>query len=88
MVGEGDYKTTCFCKLFVQAVHDGGLDPKFPFVTDEGCFHLCRYIGAQKSKHWSSINLRETLEVPIHNQNIAMWCAVSATQIAGPTVFF
>jgi hypothetical protein len=72
----------------VQAVHDGGLEPKFPFVTDEACFRLCGYISAQNSKHWSSINLREILEVPIHNQKIGMWHAITAMQIAGPTVFF
>jgi hypothetical protein len=38
VVEEGDYKRMCFCKQFVQAVHDGGLGPKFPFVTDEACF--------------------------------------------------
>jgi hypothetical protein len=39
-----------FCNWFLQAVHDGVLDPKLTFFTDEAWFHLSGYINAQCSK--------------------------------------
>jgi hypothetical protein len=28
--------------------------------------------------------MRQTFEVPLHDQKIGMWCAITATQIVGP----
>jgi hypothetical protein len=74
-----DERRMYFCSLFLQAVHDGVLDPKVTFFTDEACFHLSGYINAQNNRYWSSINLRQTFEVPLHNQKIGVWCAITAT---------
>jgi hypothetical protein len=39
-----------FCNWFLQAVHDGVLDPEFTFFTDEAWLHLSGYINAQNFK--------------------------------------
>jgi hypothetical protein len=47
VIEEGDYgRRTHFCNWFLQAVHDGVLDPKLTFFTDEAWFHLSGYISA------------------------------------------
>jgi hypothetical protein len=76
-----------FCNLFLQAVHDGVLDPKLTFFTDKPWFHLSGYINAQNNRYWSSINPRQTFEVSLHDQKIFVWCARTASRIVGPEFF-
>jgi hypothetical protein len=85
---ECDYgRRTHFCKWFLQAVHDGVLDPKLTFFSDEAWFHLSGYITAQNNRYWNIINLKKMFEVPLHNQKIGVWCAITASQIVGPIFF-
>jgi hypothetical protein len=85
VIEEGDYgRRTHFCNWFLQAVHDGVLDPKLTFFTDEAWFHLSGYINAQNIRYWSNINPRQTFEVPLHDQKIGVWCAITASRIVGP----
>jgi hypothetical protein len=52
VIEEGDYKRRMhFCNWFLQAVHDGVLDPKLTSFTDEAWFHLSGYINAQSSRY-------------------------------------
>jgi hypothetical protein len=84
----GDYgRRTHFCNWFFQAVHDGVLDPKLTFFTDEAWFHLSGYVSAQNNRYWSSINPRQVFEVPFHDQKIGVWCAITASRIVG-CIFF
>jgi hypothetical protein len=71
----------------LRAVYDGVLDPKLTFFTDEAWFHLSGYINAQNNRYWSSINPRQTFEVPLHDQNIGVWCAITLSRIVGPIFF-
>jgi hypothetical protein len=71
----------------LQAVHDGILDPKLTFFTDEAWFHLSGYINVQNNRYWSSINPRQTFEVPLHDQKIGVWCVITASRIVGPIFF-
>jgi hypothetical protein len=88
VIEECDYgRRTHFCNWFLQAVHDGVLDPKLTFFTNEAWFHLSEYINAQNNRYWSSINPKQTSEVPLHDQKIGVWCAITASRIAGPTFF-
>jgi hypothetical protein len=64
-------RRTHFCNWFLQVVHDGVLDPKLTFFTDEAWFHLSGYINAH-NRYWSSINPRQTFEVPLHGQKIGV----------------
>jgi hypothetical protein len=87
-IEEWDYgRRTHFCNLFLQAVHDGVLDPKLTFFTDEAWFHPNGYINAQNNRYWSSINPKQTFEVPLHDQKIGVWCAITASRIVGPIYF-
>jgi hypothetical protein len=89
VIEEGDYgRRMHFCNWFLQAVvHDGFLDPKLTFFTDEAWFHLSGYIYAQSNRYLSSINPRQMLEVPLHDQKIGVWCAITASRIVGPIFF-
>jgi hypothetical protein len=85
---EGDYgRRTHFCNRFLQAVHDGVLAPKLTLFTDEAWFHLSGYISAQNNRYWSSINPRQTFEVPLYDQKIGVLCAITASRIVGPIFF-
>jgi hypothetical protein len=88
VIEEGDYgRRTHFCNWILQAVHDGVLDPKLAFFTDEAWFHLSGDINAQNNRYWSSINPRQTFEVPLHDQKTGVWCAITASWIVGPIFF-
>jgi hypothetical protein len=77
VIEECDYgRRTHFCNWFLQAVHDGVLDPKLTFFTDEAWFHLSGYINAQNNRYWSIINLKQMFEVLLHDQKIDVWCAI------------
>jgi hypothetical protein len=72
-IEECDYgRRTHFCNWFLQAVHDGVLHPKLTFFTDEAWFHLSGHINAQNNRYWSSINPKQTFEVPLHDQKIGV----------------
>jgi hypothetical protein len=80
-------RRTHFCNWFLQAVHDGVLDSEFTFFTDEAWFHLSGYINAQSNRYWSSSNPKQTFEVPLHDQKIGVWCAITASRIVNPYFF-
>jgi hypothetical protein len=85
---ECDYgRRTHICNWFLQAVHDGVLDPKLTFFTDEAWFHQSGYNDAQNNRYRSSINPRQTFEVPLHDQKIGVWCAITASRTVGPIFF-
>jgi hypothetical protein len=85
---EGDYERRMhFCNWLLWTVHDGVLDPKFTFFTDKAWFHLSRYINAQNNRYWSSINLKQTFEVPLYDQKIGVWCANTVSQTVRPIFF-
>jgi hypothetical protein len=84
----GDYgRRMHFCNWFLQAVHDRVLDPKLNIFHCEAWFHLSGYINAQNNRYWSSINPRQVFEVPLHDQKIGVWCAITASRIVGPIFF-
>jgi hypothetical protein len=43
------------------------------FFPDEAWFCLSGYISSQNSRHWN-INLRQILEVPLHDQKTGVVC--------------
>jgi hypothetical protein len=48
---------------------------------------MSRYTTAQNSRYCSSINLRQTSKVPLHDLKIGVWCAIISTQIVRPISF-
>jgi hypothetical protein len=68
VIAEGDYeRRTRFCNWLLREVHDGVYELTLTVITDETWFHLSGYISAQNKRYWSSINLRQTFEVPLHD---------------------
>jgi hypothetical protein len=65
-----------FCRWTLQCVHDGIVDPTLPFMSDEAWFYL--------SGHWDTENPHAVHEVPLHDQTVGVWCAVSGRRIIGP----
>lgn len=53
------------------------------FFTDEVQFPLSGHIIAYNNKY--QINPRQTFETPSFNQEIGLWCAITATKTMGPS---
>jgi hypothetical protein len=47
-------KRVMFCNCFIIHVHDGLLEPKLTFFTDEADFNLSGYVNSQSNWYWSS----------------------------------
>jgi hypothetical protein len=55
---------TGFCRQYSMV----SLTQNLHFFTAEARFHLSGYMNTQNNRNWSSINLKQTSEVPLHNQ--------------------
>jgi hypothetical protein len=62
-----------FVTVFLRAIDDG-----VTFLTDEVCFHLSKRIDTENNTYWSSINPRQSFEVPLHDQKIDVLCKNTA----------
>jgi hypothetical protein len=82
ITGEERIFVTGFCRQYMTVFLTQN-----SFFTDEAWFHLSGYINAQNNRYWSSINPRQTFEVPLHDQKIGVWCAITASRIVGPVFF-
>jgi hypothetical protein len=77
----GDYERMHYCDQFWGAVHDSFLDSKPIFFTVEAFFHVSGYVSAQNNRYWSSIDPRETSELPLYDQKIYMICNYCCTHM-------
>lgn len=57
------------------------------YFTDEAWFHLSGYVNSQNSRIWSTKNPHEFKQIPLHDQKVGVWCALSRTRIIGPIFF-
>jgi hypothetical protein len=86
---ERDYQSRLnYCMWFQNFISEQGdeiLD--LTFFTDEAWFHLSGYVNSQNNRLWSSENPHELYQVPLHDQKVGVWCAISRMRIIGPIFF-
>jgi hypothetical protein len=51
-------------------------------------FYLSGFVNAQNTHHWDTENPHTVQEVPLHDQKVGVWCAVSGQRITEPILFF
>jgi hypothetical protein len=76
-----------FCNWFLQSVHDGGVDLQLVFSSNEAWFSLRGEVNSQNNQYWSAENQRLIYELPLHDENTDVWCAISAHRIIGPIFY-
>ena len=53
-------------------------DQVFFFIcSDEAYFYLTLPINKQKNRMWSNSRPLEGIEMPLHDQKVLVWCAIS-----------
>jgi len=80
-------RRTTFCNWIRDEIFIGQIDPNLLFFSDEAWFHLSGYINSQNNRYWSTDNPHQVHEIPLHDQKIGVWCAISRTKIIGPIFF-
>ena len=55
--------------------------------SDETFFCLTESLNKQNNRLWLDSRPNEQLEVPLHDEKILVWCAISAEKIFGPYYF-
>ena len=66
----------------------GPKDQVFFFIcSDEAYFYLTLPINKQKNRMWSNSRPLEGIEMPLHDQKVLVWCAISPNSIFGPFFF-
>jgi hypothetical protein len=75
------------CNLFISPVHDGLLDPKLTFSTDEVNVNLSGCVNSQKNRYWSSEGPRALIQVPLYGQKTGIWLSIGADGVIGPIYY-
>jgi hypothetical protein len=80
-------KRVKYCECFLKKIVDGELDPTLYFMSDEAWFHLSGHVNSQNTRYWSAENPHNLHQVPLRDQKVGVWFAVSASRIIGPIFF-
>jgi hypothetical protein len=54
---------------------------------DEAWFFLTQPINKQNNRFWSESRPLEGIELPLHDEKVMVWCAISANKVYGPYFF-
>jgi hypothetical protein len=82
-----DYeKRVRFGNWFISHVHEGIIDPKLAFFTDEANFNVLGYVISQSNRYLSSENPRALIQLPLYDQK-AYDVSISANCIFGPIFY-
>jgi len=55
--------------------------------SDEAYFCLTETVNKQNNRQWLESRPTDTIEMPLHDQKVLVWCAISAKKIYGPYFF-
>jgi hypothetical protein len=53
-------------------MHDGLLDSKLTFFTDEANFNLSGYVNSQSNRYRSSENPHAPIQLPLYDQQVGV----------------
>jgi hypothetical protein len=59
----------------------------FFIVSDESIFPLTQAINNQNDRIWSDSRPENSIEVPLHDEKVHVWCGFSSKKIYGPYFF-
>jgi len=76
-----------FCNWIRDEIFTGQIDPNLLLFSDEAWFHLSGYVNSQNNRYWAAENPHQLHEVPLHDQKVGVWCAISRTRLIGPIFF-
>ena len=63
-------------------------DTKFHFIcSDEAYFYLSLPLNKQNNRIWSDSQPYCGIEMPLHDEKVLVWCAISADRVFGPYFF-
>jgi len=80
-----DYeKRVDFANRFLSLPKDA---KNFFICSDEAYFYLTLPVNKQNNRNWSDSYLYEGIEMPLHDEKVLVWCAISAKKIYGPYFF-
>jgi hypothetical protein len=71
----------------LQSLHDSIVDSAHLFISDE-TWSCDGFVNAQNSCHGDIKNLHTIYEVPLHDQIVGVWCAVSGWRVIDPIFFY
>ena len=61
--------------------------PEFFICSDEAYFYLTESVNKQNNRMWCESRPDNWIEVPLQDEKIHVWCAISANRIFGPFYF-
>jgi len=56
-------------------------------MLDKANFHLCGSVNSQNCRYWTTKNLRNIHQKPLHSEKVFVWCGVASFGVIGPYFF-
>jgi hypothetical protein len=70
------------CEVLLNALDNDDLN--YVLMTDEANFHLCGNVNSLNCRYWSTENLRDIHQKPLHSEKVTVWCGVTFFGVIGP----
>jgi len=77
-----------FVNWLLNGVNAGKINPTLIPCNEEVWFHFSGHMNSQYKINLPVENHKLIHEVPLHDDNVDVWCAMSATRVIGPIFFW